>query len=41
MGDKLEVKEGVMSSLRVVLQLPKSAYATMAIREILHISSEF
>lgn len=33
--------EGELSSLRVVIKLPKSAYATMAIREILHIPSEF
>ena len=38
-GEKIEVTQGEMKSLRVVLKLPKSAYATMAIREMLHISS--
>lgn len=40
-GDKIDYKEGELRSLELILQLPKSSYATMAIREILHITSEF
>jgi tRNA(Glu) U13 pseudouridine synthase TruD len=41
LGEKLDVPAGALKSLRVVLRLPKSAYATMAIREMCHTSSEF
>lgn len=41
LGDALKVPEGELRSLRVVLRLPKSSYATMAIREMLHVPSEF
>ena len=41
LGQTSTYEEGALRSLQVTLQLPKSAYATMAIREMLHISSEF
>jgi tRNA(Glu) U13 pseudouridine synthase TruD len=41
MGDEVKVQPGDLTSLVVILQLPKSSYATMAIRELLHVSSEF
>ena len=37
----MEVKEGELSAIQIVLRLPKSTYATMAIRELLHIPSSF
>lgn len=35
------MEEGDLRSVRVVIRLPKSAYATMAIREMFHIGSSF
>jgi len=40
-GETVEFGEGDLRSAKIVLQLPKSSYATIAIREILHIPSSF
>ncbi len=40
-GEKVKFEEGELRSVRIVLQLPKSSYATIAIREILHIPSSY
>ena len=41
LGEKLEHSAGDLRAIRVVVRLPKSSYATMAIREMLHVPSEF
>jgi tRNA(Glu) U13 pseudouridine synthase TruD len=33
--------QGEKKAVQVVIQLPKSSYATMALRELLHIPSSF
>ena len=40
-GETVQLEEGELVAVRVILQLPKSSYATIAIREILHIPSSF
>jgi tRNA(Glu) U13 pseudouridine synthase TruD len=40
-GEGVEVAAGAKRAVQIMLQLPKSSYATMALREILHIPSSF
>ena len=37
----MEHEKGDLRSAKIILQLPKSSYATIVIREILHIPSSF
>ncbi len=39
--EKMDFEQGDLKSAKIILQLPKSSYATIAIREILHIPSSF
>ena len=41
LGDSMNIEEGELRSVRIVLRLPKSSYATMAVREMFHIGSSF
>jgi tRNA(Glu) U13 pseudouridine synthase TruD len=40
-GENVEHEKGDLRSAKIILQLPKSSYATIVIREILHIPSSF
>jgi tRNA(Glu) U13 pseudouridine synthase TruD len=40
-GEEVETAGGARRAVQIMLQLPKSSYATMALREVLHISSSF
>jgi tRNA(Glu) U13 pseudouridine synthase TruD len=41
MGEEMSFEKGWRKAVHLVIQLPKSSYATIALREILHIPSSF
>ena len=40
-NNHLNIDEGDKTAVQLIIQLPKSSYATMALREVLHMPSSF